>query len=140
MRKNKKAWLRIVEAFIAIILIAGILLTVYVRTPERDNSKDIHNTQRAILEQISRDDVLRIEILDEAETEKTQTKEFIKKLLPVYLNFSINVCEMNVHCPLEYEGNIEDLKDKDIYAEDILISSTLNNPNPRKLKLFFWRK
>ena len=51
---GKKGWLRILEAFIAVIIIAGILLVIVSNQRTQKNfEEDMHNFQRAILLEIS---------------------------------------------------------------------------------------
>jgi len=133
MMKNKKGWLRIVEAFIAVLIIASVLIVLALRVPKQDTGESIHELQRHILTQISSDNSLRGEILDPAE-EKTNTKNFIEENLPNYWNFTMLVCEVDEVCGMPLYVK------KEIYADEILITSTLQDYNPKKLKLFVWGK
>ncbi len=128
---NKKAWLRIVEAFVAILLIASVLIVLAVRAPEQDRTESIHEIQRNILRQVSLNDSLRGEIL---QNQEENTKNFIGERMPVYLNFTMRICEVDEVCGMDF------YLDKEIYGDEVLISSTLENYQPKKLKFFVWEK
>lgn len=131
MIKGKKAWLRIVEAFIAVLLIAGFLIFMVSRTKTDDRSEEIYKIQRALLESIERTDNYRTEIVAGS---KTGAEEFIKDNLPASLDFEVVICDIDKVC-----GMTKHVK-TNIYVDEILISSTLEKYQPKKLKLFVWEK
>ncbi len=134
--KNKKAWLRIVEAFLAVVIIASVLLIVFVRQPNQTRAEEIAKFQRAILRQIALDDVLRQDVLIGGETEKENIISFINENKPDYWNFEIEICGIEDVCGIsEYPP---EALNKEIYAQEILITSTLENYSPKKLKMFVW--
>ena len=50
-KKDRKAWLRIIEAFLAILIIFGAVLVILSRQPEQaDISEGVYERQRQILE------------------------------------------------------------------------------------------
>lgn len=131
---NKKGWLRIVEAFLAILLIAGVIFVIIANRTGTQSSKEeiIYNLQRTVLNEISSDKNLRDAVLKD---DQTQIKDFISGRIPQAFNFTINICELNDVCPMmvnEYKKNV--------YANEVVISSTLENYNPKKLKLFMWEE
>lgn len=129
--ENKKAWLRIVEAFTAVLIIASVLIIIAARQPKQDRTENIHEMQRAILEQISLNDTLRGEILQEKDD---KIKSFVEKTLPVYLNFTIRICEVDEICGMTF------YIEREIYGDEILITSNLTFYSPKKLKFFVWEK
>lgn len=129
--RNKKAWLRIVEAFMAVLIVASVLIILAVRVPKQDRTESIHNIQRNILEQISLNDTLRGEIL---QNDKTNTELYIKKNLPVYLNSTIRICGVTEICGMPF------YVEKEIYGDEILITANLTSYQPKKLKFFVWEK
>ena len=126
--KNKKAWIRIVEAFIAIMIVASVLIIMITRVP-REDKVDVHEIQRFVLEQIAVNDTLRGEIL---ENEKTNTEAFINENIPIYWNFTIEICEVEEICGMPF------YIEEEVYADEILITSNLTYYGPKKLKLFVW--
>jgi len=128
--KNKKAWLRIVEAVISILIISSVLVIMVLRNSEEtDIGREIHDVQRIILKQVSLNNTLREEIL---QGDKTNTEIFINGMVPSSWQFAIKICETGELCDLGLEVDAE------IYADQILISSTLQQYAPKKLKFFVW--
>jgi len=139
--KNKKAWLRIVEAFLAVLIITSVLLTVIVNQPRESQSEEIHNMQRLILQQIALDDSLRADVLIGEETNIKNIKDFVNGMKPALWNFEIEICKIEDACGMTVFP--EEAVGKEIYAEEILISSTpekYDSDSIKKLKLFVWIK
>lgn len=141
--KNKKAWIKIVEAFIAILLVTIVLLIIinsgYIK--REDISTRVYNTQISILREIQFNDGLRREILGVASVPlewdgfPQNLKNKITERTPNYLECNARICSSEDVCG--FTGTIE----KDIYAESIIISATLElGYNPKQLKLFCWTK
>jgi len=136
--KNKKAWLRIVEAFLAVLIITSVLLTVIVNQPRESQSEEIHNMQRLILQQIALDDSLRADVLSGV---KTNIEKFVNGMKPALWNSEIEICKIEDACGMKVFP--EEAVGKEIYAEEILISSTpekYDSDSIKKLKLFVWIK
>lgn len=133
-RNNKKGWLRIVEAFIAIMLIMAVLLVVIQRQRVAMNSnEEIQVKQRDIINMIVRDDSLRSEILS---WKATQTSEKVKYLVPAGYNYSIELCNYTEFCALNFTVPTT------VYSDETIIVSNLTHYVPNeavKIKLFFWR-
>tara|TARA_Y100000310_G_C20604014_1_gene774544 strand:+ start:567 stop:980 length:414 start_codon:yes stop_codon:yes gene_type:complete len=131
--KERKAWLRIVEAFLAILIIMGAVLVLLSRQEQSaDISQDVYEKQRQILELISKNDDLRQEVILGNDA---VVSEAILNLIPSSWDFAINICGLNDICP--NPGNYEN---KEIFATEIIITSTLLNYNPKKLRFFVWMK
>lgn len=131
--KNKKGWLRIVEAVLAILIVAVALL--FIRTNslvQQNTSSDIYEIERNILELISKNDTLRAEVL---RGELTNTKEFTSKMLSENWNHNLRICDLDVIC-----GNEETIIDREVYSSEILIVANPETYNPKKLKIFVWAK
>ena len=62
-------------------------------------------------------------------------KNEISLMLPKNLNFATNICGVNDAC-----GSNEVPYDKNVYTKEILISSTLEKYEPKKLRFFVWEK
>lgn len=144
-RKNKKGWIRIVEAFVALLLIMGVLLVVINKgyIGKKDISQQVYEVQIGILREVELDDSLRNELLEVANlpadetaltTSASNTINKIKSRLPDYLDCETKLCELDKICALE------NYPDKDIYAQAVAISATLEKYQPRQLKLFCWVK
>lgn len=134
--RGKKGWIKIVEAFIAIMLVAGVLLFVIDRgyIGKSDISDRVYQAQLAILREIELDDNLRTQILD-AELEGAVPQAVLDKIeqrKPDYLTCTAKICRMDIICEAETP------LDKDIYAQPVAIATEGSNPEMRQLKLFCW--
>lgn len=144
MIKNKKGWIRIVEAFVAILLIMGIILVVIgknEKSQEKDTPLQVYKTEIFVLRNVELNDTMRDEILSTSGTIEwdsgnfpAQTKAAIEARIPSYLECSAKLCAPGEDCSLP--GN----KEGDVYAETVLITANLNVYNPRNLKIFCLKK
>ncbi len=134
---NRKGWLRVVEVFFAIILIIGILF-FQIKDISPGSRKNILLLERGILQEIARNNTLRTEILGFDlsggpaildSSSGSQTTDYINARIPGGVNFTLMVCSLTDPCILGREK---------VFAQDIFITSTLNQYQPRKLKLFVW--
>lgn len=131
--RNKKAWIRILEAFIAITLITGVLITLYTKTSERvGRGEEIYKLQETILEEIASNQKLRGEVLRNLSLENITS--FIAIRVPSGFNFTAKVCDVGEICELpEYRK-----EGRDVYSTPRIISSTLETYKPKQLKIFMW--
>ncbi len=142
--RNRKAWIRIVEAFMGILLIATVLMILV------DDSSDLGNDQLekifeeevAVLKGIQMNDSLRAEIMESEMPVNSSKDNFplnvknkIEEDKPSYLECVSKICPLKSECFLE-----SDLEDKDIYVKSVPILASLNKYEPRQLKLFCWEK
>ncbi|MFA5173607.1 MAG: hypothetical protein WC438_00310 [Candidatus Pacearchaeota archaeon] len=132
-RFDRKAWIKIVEAFLAILIISTALLVILSEQPKKiDNSEDIYLLQRQILEIISKNNSLREDVLglDYAPINNT-----IRKMLSPAFDFDTKICDLKEIC------NPSNLPtDKDVYSTEIVITATLTQYQPQKLRFFVWGK
>lgn len=130
-KQNKKGWLRIIEAFIAIILILGVLIAVYSRVIEKPKKADYaYNLEKSILDEISMDSALRDAVLNGDATAITTITNFVRTRIKGF-NFEIKICELEDICSMNSYK-------KEVYATERIISSTLEKYQPKKLKIFMW--
>ena len=131
--KNKKAWLRIVEAVLAILIILSTLLIVTSKQTTNSNlSEEISDIQTDILNIVSKNSTLRQYVINE-NTEELKT--IINLLLPDSFNFAIKICPVSDICQ-----STETPKDKPVYSKEVLVTSTLEEYSPKKLRFFVWVK
>jgi len=138
MLDNKRGWIRIVEAFIAVLLIAGVLLIVINKgyVGKEDISESVYKSQVAVLREIELDNTLRQKILD-VELGAEVPEDVLDKIsnrIPSYLECGSKICGLNEICELE------EYPKKDVYAQSVAITATVTDYNPRQLKLFCWAK
>ena len=135
-RLDRRAWIRILEVFLAILLIIGSMLVIMARkAPEVEISDEIYQKQRQILDIISKNESLREDIII---GDKTEVNNVISKLAPDSWNFTINICNIGINCPNLVD--INEISGKDVYTTEVLITSNLTYYNPKKLRFFVWMK
>ena len=129
MVKSKKGLLRILEAVIAIMLIAGVAFYLYVQNfsnPQRID--EIYSLQKSILNEIGNSPQLRESVLKNSLDE---AKAFVGQRVPVDFNYTVKICEISDICGLtEYQAQV--------YSSERVISSTLKEYSPKKIKIFIW--
>jgi hypothetical protein len=143
---SKKGWIKIVEAFIALLLITGALLVVINRgyVGKSDISPQVYQVQVAILREIQLNSEYRTAILNASslpvewsEFEKEGLKDVNDKIesrKPDYLDCIARICELDEVCPF---NSIQQIN-QDIYAQSVAITAEGDVYKPRQLKLFCW--
>jgi hypothetical protein len=145
--KSKKGWIKLVEVFIAILLLGGVLLVLSSQNSSDKNDFQVQMSEKeiAILRDIELNNAMRTEILNINPTSLPvewedfgpglqNVKDRITSLTPSNINCEAKICALNDDCIRE--GNT----DKDVYAEAVVISADLNTYSPRQLKLFCMQK
>ena len=144
--KNKKGWIKIVEAFVAVLFIAGILLIIISskHLVISDPDSDIYDSQLIILRDIQMNNTLRQFILDAIPPVESDdvgfpqdVKDRIDYLTPSYLECLAKICEIELDC------NLGTLLERNIYVQTVMITVTETQEgvmDPRQLKLFCWVK
>ena len=131
--KNKKAWMRIVEAVIGILLIMGFLVYfISQKTTKSDISQGVYDRQMQILDVISKNDSIRTSILSD---DNTEVNDYIKNMIPASWNFTTHICAIQDICNRAYTPY-----DREVYATEILITSNITDYQPKKLRFFVWVK
>jgi hypothetical protein len=146
MNTNKRGWIEIVEAFVAVLLVAGVLLFVLNKGAlgKTDISNQVYTVQLSMLREIETNSTFRTEIVTPVDTLLPITwessnfpadiKERILLRTPNYLECIGQICDISDKCTLTSSTK------KDVYAQEITISSTLDILKYRKMKLFCWTK
>lgn len=144
MRKNKRGWIKIIEAFVAILLIAGVLLLIINKEPISNTniSSNIYELEVSILQEIQMNNTLRNEILgvdllpvewEDFESENlANVKNVIISKSMNYLNCEAKLCAINDSCLWNKEPGTN------VYVKSGMIGANLEEYGPRQLKLFCW--
>jgi len=142
MMRGKGGFIRILEAFIAIIIIAGAMAFIYVNQVQRPNQEEaINELIRLTLEKISNDPTLRGAVLNghffygsgaSRNLVENEIEKFIRE--DNDLEFSFKICELNEICDLEERVS------KEVFSQEITVSSTLDLYSPKVLRIFVWEK
>ena len=157
--KNKRGWMKIVEAFVSILLIVGVLLIVinkgYIG---KDISSRVYETEQTILRGVQLNDEFRGNILisnksgyghsigesplpiewEEFNNEEERILQGVKnkiiEQIPSYLDCKAKIFELDDPCILEETVSGE------IYTQTATIVANYAVFSPRQLKLFCWVK
>jgi len=146
--KNKKGWIRIIEAVIAVLLITGVLLVVISTgyLGRQDISSKVYDAQVSVLRDIElnqkfRGLILALDVGDSqinwADFESNGLGDIVEKIekdMPNYLDCEATVCKLEDLC---YASNV---LDENIYAQSVAITADLKKYNPLQLKMFCWEK
>ena len=146
--KNKNAWLRIVESFTTILLIAMVLLIILNKTSisESEKAEQISDREYAILREVQLNNTLRISIVewDMANEDKIIWEDFsdINGLIPLKEMITARapkqlICEAQL-CKLSNECVFETYVEGSIFTRSAFFSATNVEYNPKRLKLFCW--
>lgn len=141
--KNKKGWVKILEAFLAILLIVAVLSIIIVKdlTKKNEFSEGIHALEISILEKIQLNETARTEIVNSIPSLELgdddfpeSVKKIIEEKIPEGLNCSIKICFPGEECVLS-----EIPSRKEIYVKSSIISSYLEKYSPKLVTIFCWR-
>lgn len=146
---NKRGWIKIVEAFISILIIVSVILIVY--NNESKNSEDlsskIYPIQVSVLRDIELDPLIREKVLEiPKENLPLEQESFGEYGLDKIVNKINEKVPTNWQCVAKLcnlDGNICELKqyvEKDIYAQSVSIVADSSTYNPKQIKLFCYIK
>ena len=125
--------MKIVEASISILIIAGMLFFILAKTKAGAISPDYDESARDFLEEISKNASLRQAVL---EGNIEDIEEFMDRRLPLgSVNYDFTICDINAVCGLDkyVEG--------EVFAQERVISADIRNDfSPKKLRIFIWQK
>lgn len=150
--------MRILEATIAVMLVSGVLVVVYSKQVDRGiaPAEYFFSLQRQILADVSSRSDLRLAVLnvyndtkDSDDENFTMLNDFVDVKVPNAFGFSLQICDLGDgvdHCKLDGADAIRETRDKDVFVEDIVISSELGDGSnsigggdaPRKLRFYIW--
>ncbi len=136
-KADKKAWLKIVEAVIAILIVLSAMLYITLSyAPKKNISAIAYDKEKYILNAISKDESLRADILSD---NNAGVNTFASQFIPSSWGYETRICSINDIC----EG-ASTPSDKEVYASEIVITSYIgvagSKYEPRKLRMFVWVK
>ncbi|MEM4259234.1 MAG: hypothetical protein QXS38_00515 [Candidatus Pacearchaeota archaeon] len=136
---NKKGWIRIVEASIAILIIFAVIVSVSQIRKARAE-RDLSEIISPLLEEIAKNNSMRESIIkDDKESGDAENMAMLflsyKIRAETNLGYSFRICEIDEICGLEiYPTDISG----NIYAGSRIISSSLTVAKPKKIAIFLW--
>lgn len=139
--KNKKGWLRVVEAFMAILMIGGAILIVVNQDTEGEEQAALgaYENELAVLRNVQLNDTLRSSILtisDNSLPVELNDSEFpqdveskIEEKISPYLNCNAKICGIYEECIANVSST------SDVYIKQAVIFANMQVNNPRKLSI-----
>jgi hypothetical protein len=145
MNKNKRGWITVLEATIAVMLVSGVLVVVYTKQGTDDSPIQdyIFSLQKQVLSDIAFRADLRAHVLEKNET---ALNDFVSSKVPPAYRYSLKICELDStidHCKLN-TTEVTETREKNIFSDEIIISSDLGDGtsapiySPMKARLFIW--
>ena len=136
-KRNKRGWIRITEAVVAIMIMASVLIVLYTNeTPQVSYSDYVFDLQTRILMDVADSSALRNATLFSNENHNDSVLiTYFDNVIPNNFNYKIIVCDLSVaSCNANISVNQE------VYVEDRIISSNLQVYSPKMLRLYIWEK
>jgi len=131
---DKKGWLKVLEAVIAITLLIGVLVYIMsINAPKKDISGDVYEKEKFILDTVSKNDSLRNDIMANNTYNINST---VVKMIPTTWDFETKICELDSIC----SGDSRMPLNQDVFSSEIVVTTNKTSYNPRKLRLFVWGK
>jgi len=138
---DKKGWVKILEATIAVLIVSGVLVVVYSEQTDKEiiGPEDyIHSLQKQILMDISSRNDLRNYVLSE---NISALKNYTSGKIPPAFNYSLKICNLTSPpspCKMDSADFIA-TKEKNVYVEETIISADFTEGyNPKKVRIFIW--
>ena len=133
-KRNKRGWTSVIEVFVSILLITGIMVAVVnsnaIQKPKL--SEQIYKEQALTLKIIQMDDEMRANVLKNELSQKIN--DTIKNTMPDYLKCEAKICVLNEGC------NLDEILEKDVFVKSVMITTNGEDYIPKELKLFCWEK
>lgn len=127
---KKRGLVRIIEASISVVLIAGVLIFLFVNNAS-NNGVDLSEYARGVLEEIANNASLRTAVIN---YDNDTISNFVLTRLPSGYNFESRICGVNDIC------GKSNFTESEIFVGERVISATIDNFNPKKVKIFIWAK
>jgi hypothetical protein len=141
--KDKGGWIRLVEVFVSIMLLVGVMLIISTNNSSGKSGlqEEITNKEVAMLRDIELNNTMRTEILNIAQAslplewediqlQIPEVSNRINSLTPKNLECVAKICILSDVCTVDWNAP------GDVYVKAVVISADLNNYSPRQLKLF----
>lgn len=132
--RNKKAWLKILEAFLGILLVMGAILVIYSDTQtEKSYDAEINQKQKEIMNIIVNNENYRTLILNDDEVTLNND---VQKIMPSNWEYIIKICLIDEICGAGTPTDTE------VYTTQAIVTSTtvIAPGDPRKIRFFVWLK
>lgn len=150
--KGKRAFLRIIEAFVAILVITGVLLFLYIgNVPKVNEEEVVYPIIRVSLKEITTSAELRIAVLsfdvengvlDDSDENYSVVNASFARTIPADYGYYFNICNITSACGINDNSLVAGLAEQNVFSDYIVVFSTPGSPasDPKKLRLFVWEK
>jgi len=139
--KNKRGWLRILEATIAVLLVTGALGIVYSKQLARVEpgpDEYILSLQEKILLDVAHNKTFRKASVSGDVDQFLVVQDYAREVVPLNYNLSLQACSLNDPCKLS-PGAYTLTVGKLVFAEDTIIATDIDsNYAPVRVRLFIW--
>ena len=145
--RNNRGWIRILEATIAVMIVAGVLVVIYAGQVSRGMAPAdyFHSLQRQILTDVSSSSDLRLLVLS---GDEVGLGVFVADKIPDAFGHYLRICvlgDVTDFCKINDVGVVAEIKDKDVFVEEIIVSADLGDGSnseysPKKVRLFVWEE
>ena len=137
---NKRGWIRVVEALVAILLIAGFLILI-IDNPsngQKDISSKVYLAENSILREIQLNNTYRTYILTVEESVEfngfdINLKDHVTNRTPEYLNCTSKICDFDYDSVCDIAS-----LERNIYVRSIMIAGNASKYEPKILNIFCW--
>jgi acyl-CoA synthetase (AMP-forming)/AMP-acid ligase II len=137
MVKNKKGWIKIAEAFLAILLLMGIILVIVNQNYSKDIKSSIETRTEEILRGIQATPEFRKQILEISQLPLNSSdasfpediKNYTQQNSPAVTTCFLKICTTTSDCLFEE-------MEKEVYSFESLILSNNQTYAPRKIRIF----
>jgi hypothetical protein len=147
MVMNKRGWMRILEATVAVLIVSGVLIVLYSRQVDRgmEPAEYFHGLQGRVLMDISSNSDLRLMVLGDMEQSLTY---FVDRKIPLAFSYFLRICDLGGagdFCKIDDAAIVGATQDKEIFVEEAIISADLGDGDsavyaPKKVRLFIWEE
>lgn len=137
-KRKKRAWIKVIEAFLAIAMFGGALFMIIQSDFIKSNDRSfIEEKEKDILTGIQLNDSLREEVFLTTNFSLSSNDSEFSSKLKIYLDNNeiprrdcyLKICEIDSPCIIENEND-------EVYAKEVFLTASNSKYNPRKLKIF----
>ncbi len=139
---NKKGIWRIIEAVIAVLILAGAMLLIAERQIENTRNTT-HKQMRPFLDQVAKNQELREQILTDDQTSRVAENAIIslleQKIPNIEFLYNVTICDTEDSICKDKLG-YSDKGIKEVYTEARIISANIEFYQPKILRAYIWKE
>jgi len=138
MIKNKRGIWRIVEAVIAVFILASAIVMLFLQDTREESENLLFDD---ILNEIAKDKALREKVINDDSNSVDAENEIMnileKRILNQRLEYNVSICRVSDSCASEnfYPADIAE-----VYSQERIVSSTLDRFEPKIVKIYVWAR